>query len=86
MGGGCETRKSGVESQKLNTARGNIAFKSADCHEVPVSALSLAFIFFVRSDRVPVRTQQSRVCSPSCRCADDSAPSLMYRVPSHHYL
>lgn len=63
--GDMRTQKSGVESQKLNTARSNIAFESADCHEVRVgeiSALSLALIFFF----CEIRAQATELCC-SCR-------------------
>lgn len=35
LGGDMRIRKSGVESQKLNTARDNIAFESADLPQSP---------------------------------------------------
>jgi hypothetical protein len=79
-----ELGMSGVESQKLNTARGNIAFNSVS--RLPRRSVGFVlgvYFFFERSDRVPGPVE-SHVCSPSRRCADDSAPSLMYSFPSHH--
>ena len=77
LGWGHPDAVSGVESQKLNTARGYNTFESAGCHKAcETSALSLAWRFFLARSG---RRQQSYVV-PDPAAEGTTALRIDFRV------